>query len=237
MANLIRRLKLKLNLPKEQLTPVGTSATNGNGEDSKQLLCDYASDVFGEEFTPDSIIEETRIEVDDFFDVKDTSLPVDAQIKKLNIESFTNTADYLNLARAVWFTKCPDDSVEIGKRLQQLEIVHDLLKVTSKGVISLDELLLKLGKQNERFLATLRVHPDYALTIVESLLALISEAKLPGDHFPLLYLQIQLWQRELSGIQRYVQMEPEFTWRDSIQKDERISLPIYFSRECGNSAC
>ncbi len=235
VANLIRRLKLKLNLPKEQLTPVGTSATIGNGEDSKQLLCDYASDVFGEEFTPDSIIEETRIEVDDFFDVKDTSLPVDAQIKKLNIESFTNTADYLNLARAVWFTKCPDDSVEIGKRLQQLEIVHDLLKVTSKGVISLDELLLKLGKQNERFLATLRVHPDYALTIVESLLALISEAKLPGDHFPLLYLQIQLWQRELSGIQRYVQMEPEFTWRDSIQKDERISLPIYFCRDCGNS--
>ena len=30
-------------------------------------------------------------------------------------------------------------------------------------------------------------------------------------------------------------MEPEFTWRDSIQKDERISLPIYFCRDCGNS--
>lgn len=235
VANLIRRLKLKLNLPKGQLTPVGTSATIGNGEDSKRLLCDYASDVFGEEFTPDSIIEETRIDVDDFFDVQETTLPVDAQIKRLSINTFTNTEDYLNLARTVWFTKCPNNPVEIGERLLNLEIVRDLLKVTTRGIIILDDLLIQLGKQNEKFLAILRVHPDYALSIVESLLALIAEAKLPGGRFPLLYLQIQMWQRELSGIQRYVQMEPEFTWRDSIQKDERIALPIYFCRDCGNS--
>lgn len=235
VANLIRRLKLKLNLPAEQLTPIGTSATIGNGEDSKRLLCKYASDVFGEEFTPDSVIEETRIEVDDFFDVKVTTLPVDVQLKKLNIEAFTNTTDYLNLARTVWLSKCPNDAAEIGNRLRELEIVRDLLRVTTKGIIMLDDLLLALGKVNEKFLAMLRVHPDYALTIVESLLALISEAKLPGGKFPLLYLQIQLWQRELSGIQRYVQAEPEFTWRDSIQRDERIALPIYFCRDCGNS--
>lgn len=235
VANLIRRLKLKLNIPTGQLTPVGTSATIGNGEDSKMLLCNYASDVFGEEFTPDAIIEETRIEVDDFFDVKETSLPVDAQLKKLSMDSFTNTTDYLNLARTVWLAKCPDDPAEIGHRLRKWEIVRDLLNVTSKGVVKIDDLLIALGKENEKFLALLRVHPDYALTVIESLLALISEAKLPGGHFPLLYLQIHLWQRELSGIQRYVQSAPEFTWRDTIQKDERIALPIYFCRDCGNS--
>ena len=186
MANLIRRLKLKLKLPAEQLTPVGTSATSGNGEDAKQLLCDYASDVFGEEFTPDSIIEETRMSVDDFFDVKESSLPVDAQIKKLSIDSFSNKTDYLNLARAVWFTKCPNEPVEIGKRLQQLEIVKDLLRVTSKGIVVLDDLLIELGRANEKFLSVWRKHPDYALIMVESLLALISEAKLPGGRFPLL---------------------------------------------------
>ena len=92
-----------------------------------------------------------------------------------------------------------------------------------------------LFRSNEKFLSVLRKHPDYALIMVESLLALISEAKLTGGRFPLLYLQIQLWQRELSGIQRFVQLEPEFTWRDAIQKDERIALPIYFCRDCGNS--
>jgi DEAD/DEAH box helicase domain-containing protein len=59
------------------------------------------------------------------------------------------------------------------------------------------------------------MHPEQASIIVESLLALISEAKLADEEgrarFPLLYLQIQLWQRELSGIQRFVQLEPEFT--------------------------
>ena len=68
VANLIRRLKLKLNIPEGQLTPIGTSATIGNKEDSKKLLCEYASDVFGEVFTEDSIIEEHRVEVKDFFD-------------------------------------------------------------------------------------------------------------------------------------------------------------------------
>ena len=40
VANLIRRLKLKLNLPKNSLCPIGTSATIGSGEDSKRRLCD-----------------------------------------------------------------------------------------------------------------------------------------------------------------------------------------------------
>ena len=53
---------------------------------------------------------------------------------------------------------------------------------------------------------------------------------------PTLYLQVQLWQRELSGILRYVQKEPEFTWRGSIKNDEdRAALPMYFCRDCGAS--
>ena len=46
IANLIRRLKLNLNFPPGWLCPVGTSATIGNGEDNKEKLCTYASDVF-----------------------------------------------------------------------------------------------------------------------------------------------------------------------------------------------
>lgn len=45
-----------------------------------------------------------------------------------------------------------------------------------------------------------------------------------------MYLQVQLWQRELSGILRYVQKEPEFVWRGNLNKDdERIALPMYFA--------
>lgn len=240
VANLIRRLKLKLNIPAGKLTPIGTSATIGNGNDSKQLLCSYASDVFGEEFTPDSIIEEHRLSVEEFMEgTLDKVMPTESQLKKLNLNLATATADYIYNVRKTWLPGCPEDKIEIGKRLRGLQIVSDLLKVTSKGVIALSDLIKELGKENSDYQRLVRMYPDHAKTIVESLLALISEAKLPDDQgtprFPLLFLQIQLWQRELSGIQRFVQTEPEFTWRDSIPRDERISLPIYFCRDCGAS--
>lgn len=77
------------------------------------------------------------------------------------------------------------------------------------------------------------------LTAIENLLALIAYAKRPMDKgklIPTLYLQVQLWQRELSGILRHVQKEPEFTWRGSIKNDEdRVALPMYFCRDCGAS--
>ena len=233
VANLIRRLKLKLNIPAGKLTPIGTSATIGNGNDSKQLLCSYASDVFGEEFTPDSIIEEHRLSVEEFMEgTLDKVMPTESQLA-------TATADYIYNVRKTWLPGCPEDKIEIGKRLRGLQIVSDLLKVTSKGVIALSDLIKELGKENSDYQRLVRMYPDHAKTIVESLLALISEVKLPDDQgtprFPLLFLQIQLWQRELSGIQRFVQTEPEFTWRDSIPRDERISLPIYFCRDCGAS--
>jgi len=240
VANLIRRLKLKLHLPAEQLTPVGTSATIGNGEDSKTLLCQYATDVFGETFTEDSVIEEHRVSVEDFFDQEVVSyFPGEQQIKKLSLNHTNSTDNYLNSVRSIWLPNCPDDKLEIGNRLRSLRLAKDLLTVTETGTILLSDLKVALGRQNADFQRILRNHPEQAQIIVESLLALISEAKLPDDsgrpRFPLLYLQIQLWQRELSGIQRFVQQEPEFTWRDSVPRDERLSLPIYFCRDCGAS--
>ena len=236
VANLIRRLKLKLNMPQNWLIPVGTSATMGNGEDSKRLLCDYASDVFGETFFDSSIIEEHRVAVNDFFDENlDSFIPSDAQLKKMSLDATNGTEEYLNLIRATWLPRCSNNKVEIGVRVKKLQIVKDLLTVTNKGILLLKDLLKELGKQNSKFQALFRHHPDYACNLVESLLALISESKIEGGKFPMLYLQIQLWQRELSGIQRFVQDEVEFTWRDSIQKDDRISLPIYFCRDCGAS--
>ena len=68
--------------------------------------------------------------------------------------------------------------------------------------------------------------------VLENLLALIAYSKRPLNNseklIPMLYLQVQLWQRELSGILRYFQKNPEFTWRHSLKKDEdRIALPMY----------
>ena len=238
VANLIRRLKLKLNIPQDWLTPVGTSATIGNGEESKRLLCDYASDVFGEKFFESSIIEEHRVPVSDFFEENlDSYIPSDAQLKKLSLDNTNSTEEYLNQVRTIWLPRCVNNPLETGERVKKLQIVKDLLTVTTNGILSLQDLMQELGKENNRFLALNRTNPTYARNVVESLLALISESKVGNDEvmFPMLYLQIQLWQRELSGIQRFVQPEVEFTWRDAIPHDDRISLPIYYCRDCGAS--
>ena len=238
VANLIRRLKLKLTIPQDWLTPVGTSATIGNGEESKRLLCDYATDVFGEKFFESSIIEEHRVPVSEFFEENlDSYIPSDVQLKKLSLENTNSTEEYLNQVRTIWLPRCANDPLEIGERVKKLQIVKDLLTVTTQGILSLQDLLQELGQENNKFLALHRTNPTYARNVVESLLALISESKVGNGKakFPMLYLQIQLWQRELSGIQRFVQPEVEFTWRDAIPHDDRISLPIYYCRDCGAS--
>jgi hypothetical protein len=52
----------------------------GNGDDAKASLCQFASDVYGEPFAMDSIIEEHRLDVDTFLDrpIEDPTA-VDAQ--------------------------------------------------------------------------------------------------------------------------------------------------------------
>lgn len=236
VANLIRRLKLKLNIPENWLTPVGTSATIGNDKDSKPMLCEYATNVFGEKFTSDCIIEEQRVPVDEYFSEASASpIPEHRELKRCAMKEAGTVEAYLRIVRNVWLPECPDDCVEIGHRLRKMQIVKDILSVTDKGIITLANLEKELGELNTDYKALLRNRPDYARTAIENILTLISEAKMDGGKFPLLYFQVQLWQRELSGIQRYVQQVPEFTWRDKIEKDDRVSLPIWFCRDCGAS--
>lgn len=236
VANLIRRLKLKLNIPNNWLTPVGTSATIGNESESKQLLCEYATDVFGETFTHDSIIEEHRQHVDDFFgDDLDDYIPEINPLRKLSIDNMTGSEAYLKAVRNTWLPRCTEDVVEIGVRLKKLQLAKDLLSVTAQGILLLDDIIVNLGRRNAAFQRLVREYPDCARNAVEGLLSLIGQAKMEGGRFPLLYLQVQLWQRELSGIQRVVQQEPAFTWRDAIPHDDRMALPMYFCRDCGTS--
>ncbi len=66
VANLIRRLKLKLNLVPGQLCPVGTSATIGSGANALTGLVQYASRVFGETIDETAVLMENRVELEDF---------------------------------------------------------------------------------------------------------------------------------------------------------------------------
>lgn len=132
VANLIRRLKLKLEIPAEQLCAVGTSATIGSGPEAPQLLAEYASKVFGELVTTDAIITENRIDVASFFGEDETLMdfmPLPHKLKDLvhhESEAFDN---YLQAHIDIW----QQDKKQLAQGLIQLKLVKDLVKVANKG--------------------------------------------------------------------------------------------------------
>ena len=242
VANIIRRLKLKLNLQKNTLCPIGTSATIGNGQNSKKRLCEYASDVFGEIFHEENIIEEHRIPVADYVTEIYTNLPDAKLIKSCEFTDTDTVETYMKRVCKVWLKNSSISPVDAGTYLRSMSIIKSLLYILRTGILSLDDIKKKLIDQDTNFRRLYLQDGEKVCDIViENLLALIAYSKRPLNNstklIPMLYLQVQLWQRELSGILRFFQKEPEFTWRYSLKKnlDDRISLPMYFCRECGAS--
>lgn len=245
VANLIRRLKLKLTLPKGQLCAVGTSATIGSGEESKQLLTEYASKVFGEAFDDESIITENRISVNEFFSINDdaleTYIPRQIGLLESRLKEDETYESYIIRQKRLWQLPESLDAEKLGEELKKLKLVKDLINLSSHSIKSLEELLRELAYINPDFKRLPEWDEANQLSpreeVINSLLALISEARVGSDKkFPFLYLQIQIWIRELSGILREFSSVPKFTWKDKAgTRHDAKALPSYFCRECGAS--
>ena len=245
VANLIRRLKLKLGIAKGQVCAVGTSATIGSGENSVELLTEYAEKVFGETFDKDAIIIENRLTVNDFFPLPDEELekyiPRQIGLLESRLREKENYSDYIARQKRLWQMPETIDAVQLGGELKKLQLVKDLVSLTSVSIIKLDQLLYKLADLNPEFKRLAEWDAVNELSpreeVINSLLALISEARMAGSNkFPFLYLQIQIWIRELSGVLREVNEQPVFTWKDKVgDKYDPKALPSYYCRECGAS--
>ena len=245
VANLIRRLKLKLNIPEYHLCPVGTSATMGSGEEAPQLLSDYASKIFGEPIGADCIITENRIQINHFFGEEEYLEPFTPRVTILKeVKPLTGEGYQKYIDRQISFWQL--DKKALAKDLLKLQIVKDLVTVINQGnsIHTQDTILRKLSSVNENFKKIPQWDEQYAFNpkeaLVLSLFALIAEAKVVdtqnGRESPFLYTQTQLWIRELSGLLRIVQEQPRFSWKESIdQADGALGLPPWFCRDCGAS--
>lgn len=242
VANLIRRLKLKLNMPKEQLCPVGTSATIGSGPEAPGLLADYASKVFGEEITTNAIITENRITTDEFFGDEEQLndfLPLPNRLKDLVYDEEKGFDSFIHQNIELW----QQDSENLAQGLLQLKIVKDLVNVVNRGagLKLLSDITRELSAVNEPFRKLPQQDVDYDYNpkerIIESLLAIISEAKdIDNVKSPFMYLQIQMWVREMSGVQYTMEQPASFSFRDHIDAQKDVAaLPPWYCREC-NSA-
>ena len=234
VANLIRRLKLKLQIPKGQVCAVGTSATMGEGEESRQLLTTYAEKIFGENFNEGAIIGEKRVSLDDFFN-EDAQLeyyiPRQIGLEESRLRENETYEHYIKRQKRLWQLPENINEVQLGNELKKLKLVKDIVAISTEKIISLPLLLLKLADSNHEFKrlpewdAVNEINPQEE--VLQSLLALISEARI-GDKkkAPFLYLQIQVWVRELSGVFRVVNEKPIFAWRDkTVTRKEPKALP------------
>lgn len=249
VANLIRRLKLKLNMEPGQLCPIGTSATIGSGEDAPTLLAEYASKVFGEEITEAAIVTEKRLETGAFFgkEKKELSprLPTPYKLQFTRLNPGESYESYLQRQLDIWQIDPSVGEVAVGRELKDLRLLWDIIDLCSSGMLTINELVKKLNHQNEEFRhvpewdAAHQFSPKEA--IIRSILSLVSKAKTETDigngtiKLPFLYLQVQLWVRELSGIVRCFTEEPAFMWRHHSVGDSIKAFPPYFCRECGAS--
>ena len=242
VACLIRRLKERLEIPRGGFCVVGTSATIA-GDDGLERLRAFAGDLFEEEFPPESVIGEDRLNVEEivsFETADDASLPSVAACLPLDGET---ADDYAVRQAEVWGAPIlPVEAdppaalqwtLDLGQWLKKQSLFRKLLETASTQLVTWSELLDKLGKDDFR-LSDLTLENRHH--VVASFCGMIAHARelRSGQDFPLLPTQVQLWVRELRRLGRVVSPSPAFAWLDAALP-EKVVLPAFHCAACGAS--
>ena len=243
LACLLRRLKARLQTPDDFLCPVGTSATLGGGEDRKKLV-EYAGQVFGQNFDQYSVIMEQRETPEDFLRgrlISRTWIPGPQETHKLSPETYNSPSEYIQAQVRLWVGEDASPAggdeewrVKLGRDLLEHVLFHNLLRLMDGKVYSLAEILEEFSGK------TIPSGGDgkYPALLLNSLLALISEAKAVDEKrtIPFIHVRVQHWFRELRRMLCSVDHRPELRFADDLTADQRDThLPLLHCRECGQT--
>ena len=241
LACLLRRLKRRLGIYDGYLCCIGTSATMGSKENNSSII-EYATDIFGEPFERDSVITEDRLTASEFFansDITQFAIPSAEQIEELlRLAADDEPAGYLSYAAKAWF---PEFTYDVNADQGRLELGKELMHHTFMQAV----IYLTGGNyyQESKIADELSVHyPELkdvsdSTALLDSLFALISHARIgaPGKLRPFLFVQVQLWMRELRRLVAKVDRE-SVTYEiahDLNSQQAKEYLPVVNCRECG----
>lgn len=249
---LIRRLKARLGTEPDYLCCVGTSATLGSDEKQTELL-EYASAVFGETFTDDSIISESRLSAGEFLgDSLISHVDIVSQEKSTELDpgNFNRYEEYIQAQYRLWFDEDIqgefDDAawrIELGNKIKEHLFFQNLLKALGGKIYSFDNIFLRLENITRGLKSD---DADYKVNVLNSLLALVSEARIKvvskndggseeENIRPFLNVRLQVWLRELRRMVAEVAHEPRLHFSDDLNQDQLDThLPIVHCRECGS---
>ncbi|WP_281871952.1 DEAD/DEAH box helicase [Brachybacterium paraconglomeratum] len=238
--------------PLGMLTPVATSATLGGKGDPEAML-DFARTVFGEQFPPEAVITESRLSVEEWAAIRAPgagSAPAPTARIRSRVENGSalrelTTHEPSGLALALWpvlFGTDDADSVPPAApaspaaqadALARHPLVQDLLETTAHA-IGLDDLALHvLGAAGSPSAATDALQPRRR-HFVSDLLGLLSHLRKElGRTLP--SIEVHLWVRELSRLNRELTPTAAFSWADDGAPLDSRALPAMFCRRCGRS--
>jgi hypothetical protein len=254
VAMLLRRLGRalgmnKLGQPLGVATPVATSATLGSGVDTVEVLCEFASKVFGCRIGPEAVIGETRQTVEEACANLDYLLPIP------DVDELAQVGDDIDAIAAAFCRReqldgePPDvvdltDVVTLGDRLLAHPLTRAVLAAVGERTRSWPDALADINTRASHWgRASLRntTAVEHALSRYLWLLSLARRQQ--GTRaLPLFAVDVQLWIREVSRLLRAVDTTPSFRWLDSaaIRNDEEPGagtheLPAIYCRSCGLS--
>ncbi|PXA79381.1 heavy metal resistance protein CzcA [Auritidibacter sp. NML120779] len=276
---LLRRLGLKLKKhwpdsdpritddhrqrPLGRVTPVATSATMGDNAGPDDILR-FAHTVFGEEFSPDAVVTESRYSVAEWADLPGAELT--AQQKQLEAADF----DSLNLGAALeWIARGENHE---DRALRALATTFRLKRASAETTLAAPDagewnnIYSTLGDDSAQWLSTVKrnawlgqlydqtrsaVHIrdlahalipsarrttgnvyEYVALVVAGLSLVRSREKLTAPT-----VDVHLWVRALSRIDREISLQPAFRWFDDGAADDTAAqvLPAQYCRNCGRS--
>ncbi|MDA3918453.1 MAG: DEAD/DEAH box helicase [Deltaproteobacteria bacterium] len=244
LACLVRRLKARLNTPKDFLCCIGTSATLGS-EEQKDCLVEYAREVFGEPFDENAVITESRISPGEFLEksmITRVDLVAPDLMDRLNPEVYDNFKAYALMQYQLWFDeillekdfKDMEWRFELSEKLKGHSFFQNLLKVLKGESKSYGDILFEL----EKCTADLKsLAPAHKINLFASLLALVSIAriKINDTVFSFLNVRYQHWMRELRRMVGEVSAKPCINFADDLNEEQlKKHLPLIHCRDCNS---
>lgn len=234
---LLRRLKAKIGLDSGDLCCIGTSATLLSGLEGKEILTRFASRLFGEIFTEDAIIGESRLTIYEVFAaIKNFSKNIPLDSADLEYTKDDNLASYINRIRKLWFNMDDEDTLDLGTKILSHKLTQDIFKALSNKTGNV------IPKTEDDVINALK-DLGYNLTRrqLHSYLSLIAHAQKEIDlgtkkeKVALFQVRIQLWLREIRRTLSSLNYNtPDFKWLDEQSKKiEGKYLPPVFCEECG----
>jgi len=241
LACLIRRLKRRLGIYDGYLCCIGTSATMGSKNNNSSII-EYATKIFGEFFERDAVITEDRLSATEFFadtDLTHFDMPSPEQALELSrLSSEDEPVSYLQCAVKAWFPAFSEDVMsDNGRLLLGQDLMHHSFM---KAVINLSGgnyyQITKIAEDLSVHYPQLKEYTD-AEAVIDSLFALISHARTgtAGKLRPFLFVQVQLWMRELRRLVAKVDPK-EVTYEiahDLNTQQAKGYLPVVNCRDCG----